>query len=89
MGKRVEGRREMDLIPRARAALGGGGKGRLLPRGPWLMALISKPIWGLVQSPGRMVASGGLSRKMYSLNPWFPSILSLFPTVAHLILSPF
>lgn len=86
MGKRVEGRREMDLVPRA--ALGGGGKGRLLPKGLWLMALISKPIWGLVQSPGRMVASGGLSRKMYSLNPWFP-YLSPFPTVAHLILSPF
>lgn len=31
----------------------------------------------------------GLSRKMYSLNPWFPSISSSFPTVAHPILSPF
>lgn len=38
MGKGVEGRREMDLVPHSK--LGGSGKGRLLPKGPWLMVLI-------------------------------------------------
>lgn len=31
---------------------GGGGKGRLLPEGPWLVVLIPNPVWGLVQPPG-------------------------------------
>lgn len=60
MGKRVEGRREMDLVPRA--ALGGGGMGRRLPKGPWLMALIPKP-------SGRMVASGDCQGKCIASTP--------------------
>lgn len=63
MGKGVEGRREK---------LGGSGKGRLLPKGPWLMVLIPNSIWGLVQPPGGMVASGDCQENMYSLNHWSP-----------------
>lgn len=70
MGKGVEGRREMDLVPHSK--LGGSGKGRLLPKGPWLMVLIPNSIWGLVQPLGGMVASGDCQEKMYSFNHWSP-----------------
>lgn len=66
MGKGVEGRREMDLVPHFK--LGGSGKGRLLPKGPWLMVLIPNSIWGISTTSWGMVASGDCQGKMYSLN---------------------
>lgn len=77
MGKGVEGRREMDLVPHSK--LGGSGKGRLLPKGPWLMVLIPNSIWGLVQPSGGMVASGDCQEKMYKPQP--PVTLPYCPLV--------
>lgn len=87
MGKGVEGRREMDLVPHSK--LGGGGKGRLLPKGPWLMVLIPNSIWGLVQPLGEWRLLGTVKEKCTASTTGRPSILSSCLSVAHPFLNSF